>query len=89
MADQRLPALGHIYDLEDPQHDQHVITVLAADQSVLASRFAAAGRPSARLLMDDVPHERAAHSGALVVTRGLAALVRSTISHVITGDHRR
>ena len=26
MADQRLPALGHIDDLEDPQHDQHVMT---------------------------------------------------------------
>ncbi len=63
------------------------ITVLAADQSVLASRFAAAGRPSARLLLDDVPHERAAHSEALVVTRGLAALDCSLESTVVAGDH--
>jgi len=63
------------------------ITVLAAKQSVLASRFAAAGRPSARLLLDDVPHERAAHSRALVVTEGVAALDCTVESTVVAGDH--
>lgn len=63
------------------------LTILAADHSVLASRFAAAGRPSARLLLDDVPHDRAAHSGALVVTGGLAALDCSVESTVVAGDH--
>lgn len=63
------------------------ITVLAADQSVLASRFAAAGRPSARLLLDDVAHTRAPHSNALVVTEGLAGLDCTISSTVKAGDH--
>lgn len=63
------------------------ITILAADQSVLASRFAAAGRPSARLLLDDVPHDRAVHSNALVLTGGVAALDCRIESTVIAGDH--
>lgn len=63
------------------------ITILAADQSVLASRFAAAGRPSARLLLDDVPHDRAAYSKALVVTGGVAALDCQVESTVAAGDH--
>jgi len=63
------------------------ITMLAVNQSVLASRFAAAGRPSARLLLDDVPHERATNSNALVVTGGLAALDCRVESTVLAGDH--
>ncbi len=63
------------------------ITILAAQQSVLASRFAAAGRPSARLLLDDVPHERAAHSNALVLTEGVAALDCQVESTSAAGDH--
>lgn len=63
------------------------ITILTADQSVLASRFAATGRPSARLLLDDVPHERAAKSNALVVTGGLAALDCGVHSTFDAGDH--
>lgn len=63
------------------------ITVLAADQSVLASRFAAAGRPSARLLLDDVPHDRAPNSKALIVTEGVAALDCQIESSVTAGDH--
>ncbi len=63
------------------------ITILAANHSVLASRFAAAGRPSARLLLDDVPHERAAHSKALVVSEGIAALDCEVESSVVAGDH--
>lgn len=63
------------------------ITVLAADQSMVASRFAAAGRPSARLLLDDVPHDRAPSSQALLLTEGVAALdcVVETMSEA--GDH--
>lgn len=63
------------------------ITVLAANQSVLASRFAAAGRPSARLLLDDVPNDRAVNSKALVVTEGVAALDCTVESTVVAGDH--
>ncbi|MDQ3716104.1 MAG: flavin reductase family protein [Actinomycetota bacterium] len=63
------------------------LSLLAADQSVLASRFAAAGRPSARLLLDGVPHERGTHSGALVLTRGVAALDCRLHSVFDAGDH--
>ena len=63
------------------------LSLLAADQSVLASRFAAAGRPSARLLLDDVPHARAAHSHALVLTAGMAALDCRVQSTFEAGDH--
>ncbi len=63
------------------------LTVLAANQSVLASRFAAAGRPSARLLLDDVPHDRATYSNALVLTEAVAALDCRVESTVAAGDH--
>ncbi|MGI8721404.1 MAG: flavin reductase family protein [Geodermatophilaceae bacterium] len=63
------------------------LSLLAADQSVLASRFAAAGRPSARLLLDGVPHDRAVHSGALVMTGGVAALDCRVHSTCAAGDH--
>ena len=49
------------------------MTVLAAAQRALAGRFAAAGRPGARLLLDNVPHQRGAASGALIPAGGLAA----------------
>ena len=39
------------------------VTLLADGQRVLAGRFAAAGRPGARLLLDDVPHARGRHVG--------------------------
>lgn len=63
------------------------ITVLAAHQSVLASRFAAAGRPSARLLLDDVPRDRAPSSQALLVTEGVAALDCLVETMSDAGDH--
>jgi flavin reductase (DIM6/NTAB) family NADH-FMN oxidoreductase RutF len=63
------------------------VTLLAAAQRVLAGRFAAGGRPGARLLLDDVPHIRGSHSGALLVTGGLAALDCQTESVAPAGDH--
>jgi len=63
------------------------ISILAAGHAVLASRFAAAGRPSARLLLDDVDHGRGAHSGALVVLGGVAAIDCQIESSVTAGDH--
>jgi flavin reductase (DIM6/NTAB) family NADH-FMN oxidoreductase RutF len=63
------------------------VTLLSAAQKVLAGRFAAAGRPSARLLLDDVPHARGAESGALIPSGGLAALECSVARRVPAGDH--
>ena len=63
------------------------VTLLSASQKVLAGRFAAAGRPSARLLLDDVPHRRGDSSGALIPAGGLAALECSVARRVPAGDH--
>ncbi len=49
------------------------VTLLATGQRMLAGRFAAAGRPGARLLLDGVPHHRGERSGALIPDGGLAA----------------
>jgi flavin reductase (DIM6/NTAB) family NADH-FMN oxidoreductase RutF len=63
------------------------ITVLSSGQRVLAGRFSAAGRPSARLALDDTPHFRGEHSGALIAEGGLAALECSVSRRVPAGDH--
>lgn len=63
------------------------ITVLSSSQRVLAGRFSAAGRPSARLALDDTPHFRGEESGALIPRGGLAALECSVARRVPAGDH--
>src|SRR5579875_1954906 len=67
--------------------DRFAITVLAAGQRALAGRFAAAGRPGARLLLEGVPHTRGAVSGALIPDGGLAALECSVTQRLPAGDH--
>ncbi len=63
------------------------VTLLSAGQRVLAGRFAASGRPGARLMLDDVPHRRGPASGALIVDGGLAALECSAEQRIAAGDH--
>jgi flavin reductase (DIM6/NTAB) family NADH-FMN oxidoreductase RutF len=63
------------------------VTLLSAGQRVLAGRFAAAGRPAARLMLDDVPHRRGPDSGALIAEGGLAALECSAERLITAGDH--
>ena len=63
------------------------VTLLSSSQKVLAGQFAAAGRPSARLILDAAPHERGALSGALIPSGGLAALECSVARRVPAGDH--
>jgi flavin reductase (DIM6/NTAB) family NADH-FMN oxidoreductase RutF len=67
--------------------DRFAVTVLSASQRVIAGRFAASGRPGARLLLDDVPHHRGTASGALIPDDGLAAMECEVVSRVTTGDH--
>jgi flavin reductase (DIM6/NTAB) family NADH-FMN oxidoreductase RutF len=67
--------------------DPFAITLLAAGQRVLAGRFAAVGRPSARLLLAGVPHRRGARSGALIPDGGLAAFECEATERVPAGDH--
>jgi flavin reductase (DIM6/NTAB) family NADH-FMN oxidoreductase RutF len=67
--------------------DRFAVTVLRASQRTLAGRFAAAGRPGARLLLDDTPHARGELSGALIPSGGLAALECAAAQRVPAGDH--
>jgi flavin reductase (DIM6/NTAB) family NADH-FMN oxidoreductase RutF len=63
------------------------VTLLSAGQRMLAGRFAAAGRPGARLMLGDVPHQRGPASGALIPDGGLAALECSAERLIPAGDH--
>lgn len=63
------------------------VTLLSAAQKMLAGRFAAEGRPGARLALEDVPHFRGDGSGALIPAAGLAALECSVARRVPAGDH--
>jgi flavin reductase (DIM6/NTAB) family NADH-FMN oxidoreductase RutF len=69
------------------RRDRWAATVLGADQRALAGRFAAEGRPSARLLIADEPHHRGRLTGALVIEGGLTALECATRDRVSAGDH--
>ncbi len=62
------------------------VTVLRAEHAIVASRFASAGRPSARHLLESVPWDRAG-SGAIVLSGGLAALDCRLERLVPAGDH--
>jgi flavin reductase (DIM6/NTAB) family NADH-FMN oxidoreductase RutF len=63
------------------------VTLLSAAQKVLAGQFAAEGRPSARLILENAPHVRGTSSGALIPSGGLAALECSVARRVPAGDH--
>lgn len=67
--------------------DRFAVTVLAEDQRALAGRFALAGRPGARLLLDGIPHRRGPAAGALIPDGGLAALECEAAQRVPAGDH--
>ena len=63
------------------------LTVLADRHAIVASRFASAGRPSARHLLESVPWRRGAVSGAILLEDGLAALDCRLERVVEAGDH--
>jgi flavin reductase (DIM6/NTAB) family NADH-FMN oxidoreductase RutF len=67
--------------------DRFAVTVLESGQRALAGRFAASGRPGARLALDDVAYHRGSVSGALIVDDGLAALECEVVNRVPAGDH--
>ncbi|MBP2703357.1 flavin reductase [Microbispora sp. RL4-1S] len=69
------------------RRDRWAASLLADGQQTVASRFATPGRPSARLLLAGVPHHRGAHSDALVVDGGTAAIEAETTQVVPAGDH--
>src|ERR1700750_1030969 len=65
---------AELFSRPDEPVTRFAVTLLAAGQRVLAGRFAASGRPAARLMLDDGPHPRGPGSGALIPAGGLAAL---------------
>jgi flavin reductase (DIM6/NTAB) family NADH-FMN oxidoreductase RutF len=67
--------------------DMFAITILSAPQRALAGRFAAAGRPGARLLLGNVAHERGETSGALIPAGGLAAFECEVTGRITAADH--
>jgi len=78
---------AELFSRPDEPVTRFAVTLLAAGQRVLAGRFAASGRPGARLMLDDVPHRRGSASGALIPEDGLAALECSAERLVTAGDH--
>jgi flavin reductase (DIM6/NTAB) family NADH-FMN oxidoreductase RutF len=78
------PAMGKATGTPGPMF---AVTLLAADQRMLAGWFAAAGRPHARVLLDGVPHRRGEKSGALIPADGLAAFEANVATTVPAGDH--
>ena len=73
---------------DDPERPAtFAVTLLGSAQRALAGRFAAAGRPGARLLLDSVPHHRGERSGALIPDDGLAALECAVTQRLPAGDH--
>jgi flavin reductase (DIM6/NTAB) family NADH-FMN oxidoreductase RutF len=63
------------------------VSILAERHRALAARFAAAQRPSPRMLLAGVAHHRGTVTGALVVDDALAALESRTEQQVPAGDH--
>ena len=74
-------------ELAGPAVHRFAVCLLAASQRVLAGRFAAAGRPNARRMLDAVPHTRGPLSGALIPYGGLAALECEVTQRLPAGDH--
>lgn len=63
------------------------VNVLGAQHRALAGRFAAEGRPSARVVLAREPHHRGEHTGALILDTALAALECEVEQRVGAGDH--
>ena len=78
---------AELFGRADEPVTRFAVTLLSAGQRVLAGRFAAAGRPGARLMLDDVPHRRGPASGALIADGGLAALECAADRLITAGDH--
>jgi flavin reductase (DIM6/NTAB) family NADH-FMN oxidoreductase RutF len=79
--------LAEVFGRAEEPVTRFAVVLLAAGQRVLSGRFAAAGRPAARLMLGDVPHFRGPDSGALIVEGGLAALECSAEQVMPAGDH--
>lgn len=63
------------------------VSLLARSQRHIAGRFAMRGRVSDRLLFEDLPYRRGAHTGAPLMGGALATLECRTEQRVEAGDH--
>lgn len=77
---------SYLCDVLDFQ-EQFAVNVLDARHRAIAGRFAAEGRPSARLLLANEPSSRGEHTGALVLDTAIAALECSVTRRIEAGDH--
>lgn len=77
---------GYLAEVVD-RNRRFAVSVLGADQRAIAGRFAAEGRPSARLLVAGVPHHRGEATGALVLDDAVAALECEVTRRMEVGDH--
>ena len=78
---------AELFGREGEPVTRFAVVLLRAEQRVLAGRFAAEGRPAARLMLGDVAHRRGPDSGALIVEGGLAALECAAEQTWPAGDH--
>src|SRR5689334_24820869 len=78
---------AELFSRPDEPVTRFAVTLLAAGQRVLAGRFAASGRPGARLMLVDVPHRRGPVSGALIPEDGRVVVECSGGRLVTAGDH--
>lgn len=69
------------------RQERFAVSLLGAGQASIASRFAVAGRPSARLLLADLAHHRGEHSAALIVDGAAAAFECVVAGREPGGDH--
>jgi flavin reductase (DIM6/NTAB) family NADH-FMN oxidoreductase RutF len=69
------------------RQDAFAVTILGEGQRALAGRFAAAGRPSARRLLDGVEHVRGSRSGSIIPAAGVAAIDCQVRQRLTAGDH--
>ncbi|NJP90276.1 flavin reductase [Nonomuraea sp. FMUSA5-5] len=81
-----LAARGYLNEVLLRQ-DRWAASLLSSGQAAVASRFATAGRPSARLLVAGTPHHRGERTEALVIDGGVAAIEAETTQVVPAGDH--
>ncbi len=79
--------LAELFGRAEEPVTRFAVTLLSAGQRMLSGRFAAAGRPGARLMLDDVLHRRGLESGALIIEAGVAALECSAEQVLPAGDH--
>ena len=79
--------LAEVFGRAQEPVTRFAVVLLTSGQRVLSGRFAAAGRPGVRLMLDEVPHRRGPDYGALIVEDGLAALECSAERVIPLGDH--